>query len=189
MEEVRTGKLPFSKLDVLHRRNLDIVLKVYGIDHVDEATRINLKLAWHRLDAWSDVTLVFSALRQKYLLAPCCNCNISLMLDLAWRNGFVWDAILGAEVARAYKPIPIVYRTAAAAFGFEPEHTLMVAAHTSDLAATATEGLRTAFVARPNEHGLGIGEAAPDTAVDYAVTSILEFAEILQFFRPTQAVT
>ena len=39
MEEVRSGRLPFSKLDVLHRRNLDVVLKAFGLTDVDEATR------------------------------------------------------------------------------------------------------------------------------------------------------
>ena len=55
MDEVRSGSLPFSKLDLLHRRNLDIVLKEFGLDRVDETSRVNLNLAWHRLDAWPDV--------------------------------------------------------------------------------------------------------------------------------------
>ena len=37
MAEVRSGRLPFSKLDVLHRRNLDRVLRDLGIEQVDEA--------------------------------------------------------------------------------------------------------------------------------------------------------
>src|SRR5215203_229431 len=56
MDEVRSGRLPFSKLDKLHRRNLDIVLKEFGLHNVDESTRHYLNLAWHRLDAWPDVT-------------------------------------------------------------------------------------------------------------------------------------
>src|SRR4051812_24845528 len=54
MEEVRAGHLPFSKLDVLHRRNLDVILRDFGLDSLDEATRTDLNLAWHRLDAWPD---------------------------------------------------------------------------------------------------------------------------------------
>lgn len=180
LEEVRSGRVPFSKLDVLHRRNLDVVLKACGIDHVDEATRRHLNLAWHRLEAWPDVLPGLMALRQRYLLAPCSNGNISLMVDLARRNGWTWDAILGAEVARAYKPRPAVYLCAAAAFDIPPEQTLMVAAHSSDLAAAASAGLRTAFIARPQEMGLGRGEARPGIAVDFSVRSILELAERLQ---------
>ena len=179
MEEVRAGHIPFSKLDVLHRRNLDVILKDYGIDHINEATRQNLNLAWHRLDAWSDVAPGLQALKHKHLLAPCSNGNISLLVDLARRNGLVWDAILGAEVARAYKPMPSVYLAAVAAFDLEPEETLMVAAHSSDLAAAAAAGLRTAFVARPNGNGPGLGEANPSTPVDFSVQSLLELAEIV----------
>src|SRR3954463_11007671 len=49
MEAVRSGALPFSKLDVLHRRNLDIVLAKLDLGKVDELTRRRLNLAWHRL--------------------------------------------------------------------------------------------------------------------------------------------
>jgi 2-haloacid dehalogenase len=52
MEDVRSGRLPFSKLDVLHRRNLDVVLRAFELDRIDAATRVHLNLAWHRLDAW-----------------------------------------------------------------------------------------------------------------------------------------
>jgi 2-haloacid dehalogenase len=89
MEEVRRGRIPFSKLDALHRRNLDIVLKNLGLDRVDERTRANLNLAWHRLDAWPDVRPGLSRLRSKFLVAPCSNGNISIMVDLARRNELV----------------------------------------------------------------------------------------------------
>ena len=109
MEEVRAGRLPFSKLDVLHRRNLDVVLRDFGLDRVDEPTRAQLNLAWHRLDAWPDVAPGLAKLREKFLLAPCSNGHIALMANLARRNDFPWDAILGAEIARDYKPKPVVY--------------------------------------------------------------------------------
>jgi 2-haloacid dehalogenase len=179
MEEVRTGRIPFSKLDRLHRRNLDIILANFEIDHVDEVTRCDLNLAWHRLDAWPDVAPGLAALRTNFLLAPCSNGNISLMVDLARRNGFPWDAILGAEIAGDYKPKPIVYLSAADAFDLAPEETMMVAAHSSDLAAAAAAGLRTAFVARPNEYGPNTGEASPSVPVDISVSSLQELASVL----------
>ncbi len=153
MEEVRAGRIPFSPLDVLHRRNLDHCLKAFGVDHVDEATRQHLNLAWHRLDAWPEVPQTLLHLREGFHLAPCSNGNISLMVDLARRNGFLWDAITGAELARDYKPNPAVYRAAVAAFDCAPHEVMMVAAHSSDLAAAAEVGLMTGFIARPNEHG------------------------------------
>lgn len=179
MDEVRGGRLPFRTLDVLHRRNLDVVLRESGLDDVDEATRMHLSYAWHRLDAWPDVAPGLERLRAKYWLAPCSNGNISLMVDLARRNGFRWDAILGAEFARDYKPKPAVYIAAARAFDAAPERAMMVAAHTSDLVAAAAIGLCTAFVARPDEFGAGRGEAAPGAVVDISVSSIAELADKL----------
>src|SRR5262245_65620043 len=82
MEDVRSGRLPFSKLDLLHRRNLDVVLQQFGLREVDEATRVQLNLAWHRLDAWPDVAPGLARLRARYRLAPCSNGNISVMVDL-----------------------------------------------------------------------------------------------------------
>jgi 2-haloacid dehalogenase len=178
MEEVRAGRLPFCKLDVLHRRNLDIVLDRFGHE-ADEAMRAELTLAWHRLDAWPDVTPALQSLRTKFLLAPCSNGNVSLMADLARRNGWHWDAILGAEHARDYKPKPEVYRSACEAFDCAPQEVLMVAAHSSDLEAAAHAGLRTAHIARPNEHGPGRGETAPIAEVDRAASDLTALAALI----------
>jgi 2-haloacid dehalogenase len=179
MDEVRSGRLAFSKLDLLHRRNLDRVLERLGLGRIDDVARANLNLAWHRLDAWPDSTAGLARLRGKFRIAPCSNGNISLMVDLARRNGWSWDAILGAEIARDYKPKPVVYLAAAAAFDCAPHQAMMVAAHSSDLAAAAATGLRSAFVARPNEHGPGKGESRARVPVDLSVTSIVALAERL----------
>lgn len=181
MEAVRSGALPFSKLDVLHRRNLDLVLERLGLaTRVDEAARRALNLAWHRLDAWPDVGAALARLRRRYLLAPCSNGNISLMVDLARRNGWHWDAVLGAEIARDYKPKPGVYQSAAAAFDLAPAQVLMVAAHSSDLAAARAAGLRTAFIARPDEQGPGRGESHPATEVELVAEDLGHLAALLE---------
>src|SRR5665213_2707415 len=36
MEEVRTGRLPFSKLDVLHRKNLERILPRFGLENLSD---------------------------------------------------------------------------------------------------------------------------------------------------------
>jgi 2-haloacid dehalogenase len=179
MEKVRGGALPFCKLDILHRHNLDQVLADLNLDDVDEATRAELNRAWHRLDAWPDVQPGLLRLREHFRIAPCSNGNISLMVDLARRNGLSWDAVLGAELARDYKPKAIVYQSAAAAFDLAPEETLMVAAHSSDLAAATAAGLRTAFIARPAERGPGLGETQASVPVDFSADSLLELADLL----------
>jgi 2-haloacid dehalogenase len=179
MEEVRAGRIPFSKLDVLHRRNLDRVLPRFAIDNLSEEVTAHLNRAWHRLDGWPDVAQGLHQLKRTFLLAPVSNGNISLMVDLARRNGFPWDAILGAEIAGDYKPKPRVYLAAAEALDLPPAACMMVAAHTGDLSHAAACGLRTAHVARPNEKGPGRGEAAPSAPVDFAVGSLMELADRL----------
>lgn len=176
MEEVRAGRIPFCKLDALHRRNLERILPRFGVTDLDEADLHALTLAWHRLDAWADVPPGLERLRRKVLVAPVSNGNISLMVDLARRNGLCWDAILGAEVAGDYKPKPHVYRAACAAFDLDPGECMMAAAHSWDLAAAAACGLRTAHVARPDEKGPGRGETAPSVSVDIAAKNLLDLA-------------
>jgi 2-haloacid dehalogenase len=179
LEEVRSGRMAYCKLDLLHRRNLEVTLKRFNVGALSEQQLRELNLAWHRLDAWPDVAGGLARLKRKYLLAPLSNGNISLMVDLARRNNFPWDAILGADIARDFKPKPRVYLAAADAFDLKPQDCMLVAAHSNDLAAAAALGLRTAHVARPNEHGPGRGEAAPTVAVDFAVQGLEQLAEKL----------
>lgn len=178
MEEVRAGRIPFSKLDVLHRRNLDVVLRDFGLDRVGEAERVKLNLAWHRLDAWPDVAPGLAKLHERFLLAPCSNGHVSIMANLARRNRFPWDAILGAELARDYKPKPVVYLASAEAFDCAPDEAMMVAAHSYDLQSAAACGLRTAFIARPNERP-GKSEAKATVPVDVSAASLVELAQQL----------
>jgi 2-haloacid dehalogenase len=179
MDQVRDGHIPFCKLDVLHRRNLDLVMPRFNISGIADNALQYLNLAWHRLDAWPDVAPGMSRLRRRHLLAPCSNGNISLMVDLARRNGIHWDAILGSEIAGDYKPKPRVYLASCAAFDLAPGECMMVAAHSKDLQHAAACGLRTAHIARPNEHGPGKGEPAPKVPVDYAAASLEDLAKQL----------
>ena len=179
MDEVRSGRIPFSKLDVLHRRNLERIIPRFGLDKLAEADSAALNLAWHRLDAWPDVPGGLARLKRDYWLAPVSNGNISLMVDLARRNNLPWDAVLGSEIAHDYKPKPGVYLAAAEAFDLPPAQCMMVAAHTNDLMAAAKLGLRTGHIARPNEHGPGKGENAPREPVDIAARGLEDLAEKL----------
>ncbi|MEA2833344.1 MAG: 2-haloacid dehalogenase [Methylobacteriaceae bacterium] len=179
MEEIRAGRQAFARLDVVHRRNLERILARFGLEKTDDATRHALVLAWHKLDAWPDVAQGLTKLRPHALLAPVSNGNISLMADLARHNGLCWDAILGAEVAGDYKPKPRVYLASCEAFDLKPDACMMVAAHSADLAAAAECGLKTAHIARPDEHGPGTGESVPSVPVDVAVKDLVELARWL----------
>src|SRR5919197_2121507 len=129
MEQVRSGRVPFSKLDVLHRMNLERILPRFSVSGLSEDTLVNLNLAWHRLDPWPDVPAGLKRLKRGYIIAPCSNGNISLMVDLPRRNDFPWDMVLGAEVPGDFKPKPKVYLASAAALDLAPGECMMVAAH------------------------------------------------------------
>lgn len=179
MEEVRAGRIPFSPLDVIHRRMLERIRPKFGLEKVEEPVLQELNLAWHKLDAWPGVTAGLKRLRTRYLLAPCSNGNIALMVDLARRNDFPWDAILGAEIAGDYKPKPRVYQRSAEAFGIEYRECMMCAAHSNDLEAAAKAGLRTGFVSSPDEFGPKTGEMEPQVPVDIWGRNFKEFADKL----------
>ena len=179
MEEIRSGRIPFSRLDVIHRRMLDRIRPRFGLENVDETVLGELNMAWHKLDAWPGVAEALKRLRSRYLLAPCSNGNISLMIDLARRNAFPWDAILGAEIAGDYKPKLRVYQVAAESLGIAHGECMMVAAHSDDLKAAAQAGLRTAHVAQPEEFGPGTGERGPKVPVDVSARNFSELADKL----------
>ena len=179
MEPVRDGTRPFVDLDTLQAESLPDVLAQFGIGGVPDDVRAELVQGWHRLDAWPEVPDALRRLRVHHLLAPNSNGHVRLMVDLARRNGLVFDAVLGAGYARDYKPKPALYRDAVAAFGFAPEETLMVAAHSNDLAAAASHGLSTAHIARPHEHGPAGGETAPTVPVTYAARDLADLADRL----------
>jgi 2-haloacid dehalogenase len=155
MEEVRSGRRPWVKLDDLHRESLTKLLSEFGIVGVSDADVDHLNRAWHRLDPWPDAVAGLTRLKRKYVLATLSNGNVALMVNMAKRSGLPWDAILGAEVTRHYKPRPACYLGTAALLGLQPEQCAMVAAHNGDLAAAGGLGFQTVFVPRPHEHGPG----------------------------------
>jgi 2-haloacid dehalogenase len=84
MEEVRSGRRPFTRLDVLHRENLVAAIAEFGIDaaRVPVAELDELNRAWHRLDPWPDAIAGLERLRSRYVIAPLSNGNIALLLDM-----------------------------------------------------------------------------------------------------------
>ena len=181
MEAVRSGRRPWAKLDELHRESLVRLLGDFGIIGVSPAEIDHLNHAWHRLDPWPDAVPGLTRLKRRFTLATLSNGNIALMVDMAKRAGLPWDAILGAEVARAYKPTPEAYLRSAEALGLRPEQCLMVAAHPADLASAARCGLRTAYVPRPLEFGPGRPGSQPEPGQPFDVVAgdFVELAERL----------
>ncbi len=183
MEDVRRGRRPFVRLDVLHRENLLAILPDFGLAHgsVPDAALDALNLAWHRLDPWPDSVQGLTRLRTRFIIAPLSNGNVVLMLNMAKRAGLPWDAILGAELVQAYKPMPEAYLRTAALLAMRPGELCMVAAHRGDLEAAASCGLRTCFVPRPLEHGAMPGRAeTPPVGCDLVVGDLIELAVVAE---------
>jgi 2-haloacid dehalogenase len=180
MERVRSGELPWTKLDDLHRMALDRLIAEFQLTGLSEAEIDHLNRAWHRLDPWPDVVPGLARLRQRFILATLSNGNVALIVNMAKRAGLPWDAVLGAEIARHYKPQPEVYLNAAELLGLQPAECMMVAAHNGDLAAASRLGFRTGFVARPHEHGPGPGrDVRPEGEWDVIAASFLDLADQL----------
>ena len=155
MNRVRTGELPWTRLDDLHRMILEQLLKEFRIEGLTEEEKDHWNRVWHRLKPWPDCVEGLTRLKKKFVIAPLSNGNIALMTDMAKHSGLPWDAILGAELVRHYKPDREVYLSAPGFLGVKPEEVMMVAAHSGDLKAAAGCGLRTGFIYRPNEFGPG----------------------------------
>jgi 2-haloacid dehalogenase len=71
-----------------------------------------------------------------------------------------------------------VYLAAADAFNLVPGQCLMCAAHSGDLKAAAVNGLRTAYIARPQERP-GFSESAAAIPVDVSAESLVDLADRL----------
>ena len=153
MEEVRSGRRSWTRLDDLHRESLEKVLRDLGVSGIPADALDDLNRAWHRLDPWPDAAAGLARLKTRYIIAPHSNGNVALLVNMARRGGLSWDAILGAEVVRAYKPLPESYARAVDLLGLAPAEVMMVAAHNDDLVAARAQGLKAAFVPRPHEHG------------------------------------
>jgi 2-haloacid dehalogenase len=178
LDRVRRGELPWQNLDALHRAMLQEVISEFALQALTEADRERLVFAWHRLPPWSDAVNGLNRLRSRFILSTLSNGGMALLVDLARTGGLPFDCILSTELARTYKPDPAVYQLVPSLLAVRPEQALMVAAHAKDLAAAAGQGMRTAFVRRPQEWGTGIPEI-PDFPVDIAADDFLDLASQL----------
>jgi 2-haloacid dehalogenase len=180
MDDVRTGRRPWAILDTLHRESLLQLLDRAGIAGLAPHEIDHLVTIWHRLKPWPDTVEGLTRLKRRYIIGPLSNGNVGLLTRLAKFAGLPWDVILGAEVARAYKPLPEAYLRAAEFLNLAPHEVMLVAAHNSDLAAAAAVGYRTAFVARPTEYGpRQVVDFHADRAWDVVTTSFHGVADAM----------
>ena len=180
LDKIRKGEMPWTRLDDVHRMILEELLKEFKIEGLTEEDKVSWTHAWRRLKPWPDSVAGLTRLKKKYVIAPLSNGNIALMTSLAKFAGLPWDVILGAEIARHYKPDREVYVSAYDFLDLKPEEVMMCAAHAPDLQAARSHGLRTGFISRPNEFGNGPA-GVPDKAnagdFDVVSVSILDLAQ------------
>ena len=169
MHQVRTGALPWTDIDGLHRRILDKLLAARGLV-LTETDAADFNRVWHRLIPWPDSVAGLYRLKQRFIITSLSNGNVSLLVNMAKHAGLPWDTVLSAELFQHYKPDPEVYLGAARILGLQPAQVMMVAAHPSDLRAAAACGLRTAYVMRPLERGLG-GSMEPWTEGEFDIVA------------------
>ena len=177
MNRVRQGELPWTRIDDLHRMMLDELLVKYGVADLTEDEKRDFNKAWHRLDPWPDSLHGLTRLKQHYIIATLSNGNVALLTNMAKYSGLPWDCILSAELARHYKPDPETYLMAADLLGLKPSEVMMTAAHKNDLKAAREQGLKTAFVPRPLEHGLHCEiDTSPEEWIDVIANDIEDLA-------------
>jgi 2-haloacid dehalogenase len=161
MARVRSGELPWTKIDDLHRMILEDLLKRFPLGRIAEEEIDHLNRVWHRLKPWPDARGGLAKLKRRHVIATLSNGNVALLTNMAKHAKLPWDCILSAEVMRHYKPDPETYLGAAGLLGVKPGELMMVAAHKDDLHAARACGLKTAFVPRPREYG---PQAKPDVS-------------------------
>ena len=180
MAKVRSGQLPWTKLDALHRAILDQLLVKFHIDDLSEEEKDHWNRVWHRLKPWPDSVEGLTRLKKKYTIGPLSNGNVALLTDMAKRAGIPWDVILSAELAKHYKPDREAYLTAVNLLGLKPEEVMMCAAHSADLNAARSFGLRTGFIYRPDEFGpMHKADLAKPGEFDVVSSNMPEFASQL----------
>jgi 2-haloacid dehalogenase len=181
MDAVRAGRLPWTNVDGIFRKKLDLLLAECGILGLSEAEKARLNRAWHRCRPWPDVVVGLTRLKTQYVLSTLSNGDVACLVNMARYGGLPWDCILCAEIFRHYKPDPEVYRGAIELLGLEPEDILMVAAHNYDLRAARSHGMRTAFVPRPLENGPGqTSDLKPEEDWDVVVSDFGELATVME---------
>jgi len=152
---VRSGELPWTNLDELHFDALKSVFEEMGLPLLDEARMMHINKVWHRLNGWPDASRGLHRLKTKFIIGPLSNANVAILVNMAKHADLPWDNVFSCELFQHYKPDPETYLGVCKLLYLEPSAVMMCAAHNYDLAAARALGLRTAFIARPNEYGPG----------------------------------
>ena len=180
MDAVRSGAQAWAHIDTLHRAILEQILPGHPLDVLNEAQRVHLNRAWHRLPAWPDTVAGLTRLKRDFTITTLSNGNFSLLTEMAKHAALPWDCIISAELFGHYKPDPQTYLGCARLLDVAPGELMLVACHPSDLRAARSNGLLTAYVKRPLEHGLATPQPiVVDGEFDLVADDFEHLAELL----------
>ena len=153
IDSVTRGEVPWATFDALQLQMLEQVLGQHGVRGLSDEQVEQLSFVWRRMDPWPDVVPGLSRLKEQFIICALSNGSMAQLIALAKFGRIPWDGILSVEMFRAYKPDPRVYLGAAELLQLEPAEIMMVACHPYDIQAARTNGMQTAYVARPMEWG------------------------------------
>ena len=181
MDAVIEGRQPWIRVDAIYRACLDRLLgEDWLADRFTGEERDAINAIWTQLEPWSDARDGLTRLARRYTLATLSNAGMATVIAVVKRAALPFDAVLTAELARAYKPAAAVYQLGVDYLDLPPEAMMMVACHKYDLHAAKAFGMKTAFVARPLEFGPdGRPDITPDTAFDLNARDFLDLADQL----------
>ncbi len=122
---------PYEELVVQAARECDL----------GEAVGFQLIERWGELKAWPDAKRVLSTLKEQVPLAVVTNCSERLGRMAIANVGVVFDVVVIAERAGAYKPDPRPYKLALEELGIAPEQALFVAGSVFDVNGAGALGM------------------------------------------------
>jgi len=153
MDRVRRGERAWTTLDTLHRETLDRLVSEFAITGLSEDDLRHINLGWHRLKPWPDSVPGLRRLKERYIIGPLSNGNVSLLLNMGKNAAIPWEMIFGSDLFGHFKPDPETYLGACRLLDLKPAEVMMCAAHNNDLRSAQALGLQTGFFPRPGEYG------------------------------------
>lgn len=180
MQRVLKGEAAWVRLEEMQRHSLEEIVVGRGVGGLEPHDLDAINLFWRRGRPWPDSVEGLTALKASAPVCALSNGDLALLMEMARRGGLPWDMVFSTELFKSFKPHPSTYLGACELLGLPPGEVMMCAAHNGDLAAAKALGLRTAFIARPQEYGTA-RDARPTGEWDISVGSLTELAERLEF--------
>tara|TARA_Y100000817_G_scaffold3107_1_gene2688 strand:+ start:156 stop:872 length:717 start_codon:yes stop_codon:yes gene_type:complete len=161
---VSNGSRDYLTMDEIHMEILEELIDEFNLNGVSLEDKQNFNQSWHRLNPWSDSIFGLNQLKKNRIISTLSNGNLSMLNKLSKNAQLPWDCVVSTEFFGTYKPNKEVYLGAANLLNLPNAQTMMVAAHAYDLDAAKLTGMKTCYVYRPDEFGIGKGEDPGDVS-------------------------